>query len=79
MHRREEVLHLHAWLTIDGVHAIDQTLSDAPECDYLGIPFSTATLARTMWTRHDIGILMLLAEQSETAVEILELDQADTA
>jgi hypothetical protein len=26
----------HAWLTLDGQHAIDQTLPDAPKCHYFG-------------------------------------------
>src|SRR5262245_18836640 len=30
----------HAWITLDGVHAIDVTWPNAPECSYFGIPFS---------------------------------------
>jgi len=74
MHRRHRAPIHHAWLTGDGVRAIDQTLPDARDYDYLGIPFSNAVLVRAIWTRRDVGILTLLAEQPEPAAEILGLD-----
>jgi hypothetical protein len=37
----------HAWLTLDGVHAIDQTLH-APEYHYYGIPFTRKEHARAL-------------------------------
>jgi hypothetical protein len=67
-----------AWLTVDGKRAIDQTLPDARDYDYLGIPFSNAVLVRAIWTRRGVGLLTLLAEQPGEAAEILELAQADT-
>jgi hypothetical protein len=35
----------HAWITLDGVHAVDVTLREpAPNCSYFGIPFSSEVL-----------------------------------
>jgi hypothetical protein len=36
----------HGWNTLDGAHAIDATLPNAPEHHYLGVPFSPEVLAR---------------------------------
>jgi hypothetical protein len=63
----------HAWLTVDGVHAIDQTLPDALATEYLGIPFATAVLGRALVTHHHYGILDLLFKQPETGLEVLGL------
>jgi hypothetical protein len=73
MSRRGALLH-HAWLSVDGVHAINQTLPDAPELAYLGIPFSNAVLARGLLARRRWGLLALLAEQPEKVAEILGPD-----
>lgn len=48
---------LHAWITLDGVHAIDQTWRDAPSCHYYGIRFSTEVLSRVICGRNHYGLL----------------------
>jgi hypothetical protein len=74
MSRRVGIPVHHAWLSADGVHAIDQTLPDAPERAYFGIPFSNAVLERVIDVRRSYGILSLLAERPEMAAEFLGLD-----
>src|SRR4029077_3967187 len=39
---------LHAWITLDGEHAIDLTWPDADKCQYFGIPFSNEVLIKAM-------------------------------
>jgi hypothetical protein len=47
----------HAWISIDGVHAIDPTWPNAPECFYFGIAFPTSVLNRTILRRGYWGLL----------------------
>jgi hypothetical protein len=47
----------HAWLTIDGVHAIDPTWDNAPDVPYYGIPFPARLLSRTISRRGHWGML----------------------
>jgi hypothetical protein len=46
----------HAWLTLDGETAIDQTWND-PEAVYFGVPFDLYTLSRVMLARGYYGVL----------------------
>jgi hypothetical protein len=42
----------HAWITLDGVHAIDVTwVRQASDCHYYGIPFSNDVLERLLLRR----------------------------
>jgi hypothetical protein len=41
----------HAWLTLDGQHAIDQTYPNAPKCYYFGIPFSAKAVGKAIVKR----------------------------
>jgi hypothetical protein len=60
----------HAWVSLDGVHAIDPTLPNASACRYFGIPFPVSALKRVLQERRywgpilstdfDIGELMRL-------------------
>src|SRR5262245_34286586 len=55
---RTDHLHMifqHAWITLDGVHAIDQTLPDAPAHDYFGIPFSNDVINKAFAVRGYYG------------------------
>jgi hypothetical protein len=63
----------HAWITVDGVHAIDQTLADAPAHDYFGVPFANDVLTKAFAARGYYGVLGLLLEQPEKAPEMLGL------
>jgi hypothetical protein len=48
----------HAWVTSDGVHAIDTTFSDpAPNCLYFGIPFAREVLKNWIIHRKTWGML----------------------
>jgi hypothetical protein len=47
----------HAWVTMDGVHAIDQTLPDAEQYEYFGIPFPPHILAEAINARGYFGVL----------------------
>jgi hypothetical protein len=48
----------HAWLTLDGQHAIDQTLPDAPKCHYFGIPFPVKAVEDAIGRRGYCGPLL---------------------
>jgi hypothetical protein len=48
----------HAWLTLDGERAFDQTLCDAEECDYFGVIFTTKQLAEALLRRRYWGPLL---------------------
>ena len=48
----------HAWITLDGVHAIDVTLRDpAPDVLYFGIPFSLKVFGRWIGKRRRWNLL----------------------
>jgi len=47
----------HAWITIDGVHAIDVTWRNAVQCHYFGIVFPAEVLATWMLKRGYWGLL----------------------
>lgn len=47
----------HAWITLDGVHAIDPTLPDAQSYAYFGIQFSPAALAAAALASRQYGFL----------------------
>jgi hypothetical protein len=47
----------HAWITLDGEHAIDQTWPDADKCQYFGIPFSEKVLTKVMRRHGYYGLL----------------------
>lgn len=47
----------HAWITLDGVHAIDVTWPEAPACHYFGIEFPQPVLARWVRRRGYWGLL----------------------
>lgn len=60
----------HAWITLGGVHAIDQTLANGAMCQYFGIPFTTKTVAG--WVeRHDGWVEPLLNPYSPELVRRL--------
>jgi hypothetical protein len=59
----------HAWITIEGETAIDQTWSDPEACSYFGIAFQTETVARAASLRDWWG---MLSEQS--VLDILNVD-----
>jgi hypothetical protein len=48
----------HAWLTLDGKHAFDQTLRDAEEFDYFGVVFTTKQIAEAVIRRRYWGPLL---------------------
>ena len=55
---RGTVVH-HAWITLDGVHAIDVTWRrQASDCHYYGIPFSNDVLRRLLLRRSYWGPLL---------------------
>ena len=52
------LLFRHAWITLDGIHAVDVTLRHpAPECHFFGIPFSLEILSAEVVARQ--GLLPL--------------------
>ena len=44
--RRDGLVHHHAWLTLDGVHAIDVTWDNPADCHYFGIAFPKEIVSR---------------------------------
>jgi hypothetical protein len=53
----------HAWITLDGVHAIDVTWRcQASDCHYYGIPFSNDVVRRSLLRRSHWGPLLDLSE-----------------
>jgi hypothetical protein len=61
----------HACLTLDGIHAIDVTLKNAPDCYFFGIPFSREVLQRWISRRRKWTLL----DASDPDQEIEELLQ----
>ena len=53
----------HAWIALDDVHAIDTTWPNAPDCHYLGVPFSTRTVSA--WAMHHGGYALPLLSFTE--------------
>jgi hypothetical protein len=47
----------HAWVTIDGVHALDPTWADATVCAYFGIAFRAELVGRALNSRRQYGLL----------------------
>jgi hypothetical protein len=47
----------HAWVTNDGMHAIDPTWDDAPTSAYFGIAFSTKVVGQALTQRRTWGLL----------------------
>jgi len=47
----------HAWVTLDGLHAIDVTWRDGPNCHYFGIVFPKTVLAHWVSKRGYFGLL----------------------
>jgi hypothetical protein len=62
----------HAWITLDGIHAIDVTLKNAPECSYFGIPFSLEVLQR--WTARRGYWTLISASDSDAGIDELLKD-----
>jgi hypothetical protein len=65
----------HAWITLDGIHAIDPTWKDASMHLYRGIAFPPEIVARAMLMRQSFGILELLTEQHATIPDFAALMQ----
>ena len=63
----------HAWLTLDGIHAIDVTLKDAPAYHYFGIAFSHEVLCEWMIRRRCTGLLHWDDEQTSAVLEYARL------
>jgi hypothetical protein len=47
----------HAWVTIDGVHALDPTWADATVCAYFGIAFRAELVGRALNSCRQYGLL----------------------
>jgi len=47
----------HAWVTLDGLHAIDQTLQRPERFLYFGIPFTAEIVSKVTYTRGHFGLL----------------------
>jgi hypothetical protein len=63
----------HAWITLDGIHAIDVTLRDpAPDCLYFGIPFSLEVLQRRTVRRGGKLTLIVPYDSDEEIEELLK-------
>jgi hypothetical protein len=68
----------HAWITLDGKHAIDQTMPNAQQLVYFGIAFPTRLVAQN-WLRDDsLSLLVVLetaadAAEAQAALQILDL------
>jgi hypothetical protein len=45
---RTKVAFHHAWITLDGIHAVDTTWKDAPDTYYFGVSFTLKQLADAM-------------------------------
>jgi hypothetical protein len=43
----------HAWITIDGIHAVDVTFQDISDCQFFGIPFHLNTILEEIRSRGD--------------------------
>lgn len=54
--RRRSPIH-HAWISLDGQNAVDQTWPDAEQCSYFGIAFPKELLARACSLRGWWGML----------------------
>ena len=52
----------HAWLTLDGEHAIDVTLPDAESCAYFGIAFDNHQVSQFISTNKCWGGLLTLPD-----------------
>jgi hypothetical protein len=67
-------LNHHAWVTLDGIHAIDVTLKDAPAFAYFGIAFSLKVAARSWVSRRPWVALLHNDEQTYAMLEDARLD-----
>jgi hypothetical protein len=62
----------HAWITIDGTHAVDVTLQDISDCQFFGIPFSLKTILDEIRSRGDRPFPLLdHAQPMETMEDLL--------
>jgi hypothetical protein len=66
----------HAWITLDGEHAIDQTWPDADRCQYFGIPFSNEVLIKAMNRRGNYAVLHSVDVLQPVDYDLLELRAA---
>jgi hypothetical protein len=63
----------HAWVTLDGIHAIDVTLrGPASDCQYFGIPFSLKVLEKWTERRPAQGAMLDGMNPIEQMEELLE-------
>lgn len=63
----------HVWLTLDGIHAIDVTLKDAPAYHYLGIAFSHTVLCEWMFMHKRSRLLHPDEKQTHALLEYARL------
>jgi hypothetical protein len=64
----------HAWVTLDGVHAIDVTWDDPPDCHYFGIAFPKEIVSRYGYSQGS-WVSMLSEDKPSAALRAL-LDPA---
>jgi hypothetical protein len=61
----------HAWITIDGTHAVDVTLQNISDCLFFGILFPLKTISEEIRSRGDRPFPLLDHAQSMEAMEDL--------
>jgi hypothetical protein len=64
----------HAWITLDGVHAIDPTWDDPADAYYAGIAFPTEIMARHILQQGDL-VSLLTDHEPSAALRVLVADQ----
>jgi hypothetical protein len=66
----------HAWITVDGMDAIDQTWPRGENYEYFGIPFATETLARLLASRKYYGPLLEPSiEEQKAAARYISIEE----
>ena len=63
----------HAWVTLDGAHAIDVTLPDVVGCEYFGIPFTNRAVGAWL-VRQNLQAEPLLCDIDQSLVKRLLSD-----
>jgi hypothetical protein len=67
---RDGRVHHHAWVTLDGVHAIDVTWNNPADCHYLGIAFPKEIVSRYGQSR---GLWVSLLSECKPSAALREL------
>lgn len=63
----------HAWITLDGLHAVDQTLTNASAYDYFGIEIATPDLRKILHRQQYWGVFSVLDPDLKENLRLLGL------